>query len=34
VWGDLGLVTVVATVVAVISDTAFRHLAGAMVDEL
>lgn len=34
VWGDLGLVTAVATVVAVISDTAFRHLAGAMVDEL
>jgi lipopolysaccharide transport system permease protein len=33
-WSDLGLVAVVATAVAVISDTAFRHLAGAMVDEL
>jgi lipopolysaccharide transport system permease protein len=33
-WSDLWLVAVVATAVAVISDTAFRHLAGAMVDEL
>jgi homopolymeric O-antigen transport system permease protein len=34
IWGDLWLVAAVATVVAVISDTVFRHLAGAMVDEL
>lgn len=34
VWSHLWLVGVVAAVVAVISETVFRHLAGAMVDEL
>jgi lipopolysaccharide transport system permease protein len=34
VWSQLWLVAVVAVAIAVISDTAFRHLAGAMVDEL
>ena len=34
VWSDLWLVGAVAAVVAVISETAFRHLSGQMVDEL
>jgi len=34
VWSDLWLVGAVAAVVALISERAFRHLSGAMVDEL
>ena len=34
VWTDLWRVCVLATVIAVISETVFRHLGGAMVDEL
>ena len=34
VWGDLWPVSILAPVVALISDIAFRHLSGAMVDEL
>ncbi len=34
VWSHLWLVCLMATVVAVISETVFRRLAGAMVDEL
>jgi lipopolysaccharide transport system permease protein len=34
IWSQLWLVCTVALAVAVISDTAFRRLAGAMVDEL
>jgi lipopolysaccharide transport system permease protein len=34
VWGDLWPVIVLATVVAMVSDIAFRQLSGAMVDEL